>query len=404
MRTHRRQNAGRASRATGLSAARLWLVAAALAVVAFLVVWELGESGVGAALLGKVLGERDLSERAEALDRAVDGALVQVGALDLNVETETRSEGRTRWPHWTKVGRVPQGADLVRCNLALTEAVRAAAGDIIIVRERPPDWRGGRTLDMKLGLGRRETHQIVLRETPGAPQPRPARAPRIAIVIDDVGYGESRTMQAVLDLDGPITVAVVPRTAAGKATAAAAHDAGKEVILHLPMEPQGYPGVDPGEGALLLEHSAADIRRLLGEALDDVPHAVGVSNHMGSAFTADRAQMRALLSALKARGLFFFDSMTTAQSVGLSEAMRARVPVARNSMFLDSRLDEQGRVAVPSRLRDLEALARTRGAVAAIGHPHRETIAALRREMPAMKERGIEFVFLSTLVSEEVGP
>ena len=404
MRMRRAQKTGQIRRAPRLSAASLWVVVAALAVVVLLVVRELGDSGKGAELAGRLFGIRDLSETAVALDRAVDSALVKLGAYDLKTETETRTAGRTRWPHWTKVGRIPAGADLIQCNLAITEAVRAEGGRLHIVRERPPDWRGGRTLDMKLGLGDRETHQIVLRETPGAAAARASDAPRIAIVIDDVGYGESTAAKDVLKLDETITVAVVPHYPASKSAADAAHAAGKEVILHLPMEPDGYPGVNPGEGALLKDQPAGELRERLASAVEGVPHAVGVSNHMGSAFTADRAQMRVLMGALKARGLFFFDSMTTAASVGSSEAGRAGVPVVRNSMFLDSKLDEQGRVDVESRLHDLEALARSRGWAAAIGHARRDTIAALRRAMPAMRARGVEFVFISELVKEGVGP
>jgi polysaccharide deacetylase 2 family uncharacterized protein YibQ len=404
MRARRTQKTGQTRRTPRLSAARLWMVAGTLAVVVFLVVWELGESGRVAELAGKVFGTRDLSEQAMALDRAVDSALVRLGAFDLKAETETRAAGRTSWPHWTKVGRIPAGADIVQCNLAITEAVRAEGGRLHIVRERPPDWRGGRTLDMRLGLGDRETHQIVLRETPGAAATRAAGAPRVAIVIDDLGYGESNAAKTVLELDETITVAVVPHYPASKSAADAAHEAGKEVILHLPMEPEGYPGVDPGEGALLVDQPADEMRKRLASAVEAIPYAVGVSNHMGSAFTADRAQMRVFMGSLKARGLFFFDSMTTAASVGPSEAARAGVPVIRNSLFLDSKLDEQGRVDVAAQLRDLEALARSRGWAAAIGHPRRETIAALRREMPAMRARGVEFVFISDLVREGVEP
>jgi len=404
MRKRRTQKTGRTRRVPRLSAGPLWVVAAALAVVVLLVARELGESGRGAELVARVLGTRDLSEEALALDRAVDSALVKLGAFDLKAETETRTAGRTSWPHWTKTGRIPAGADLVQCNLTITEAVRLEGGKLHVVRERAPDWRGGRTLDMKLGLGDRETHQIVLRETPGAAAARASGGPRIAIVIDDIGYGESSAAKAALELDETITVAVVPHCPASESAAEAAHAAGKEVILHLPMEPVGYPGVNPGEGVLLVGRPASELRELLGAALEGVPHAAGVSNHMGSAFTADRAQMRVLMAALKSRGLFFFDSMTTAASVGSSEAARAGVPSARNSMFLDSKLDEEGRVDVEAQLRDLEALARSRGWAAAIGHPRRETIAALRREMPAMRERGVEFVFISDLVREGDNP
>ncbi len=125
MRKRRTQKTGRTRRAPRLSAGPLWVVAAALAVVVLLVVRELGESGRGAELVAKILGTRDLSEEALALDRAVDSALVKLGAFDLKAETETRAAGRTRWPHWTKTGRIPAGADLIQCNLAITEAVRS---------------------------------------------------------------------------------------------------------------------------------------------------------------------------------------------------------------------------------------------------------------------------------------
>jgi polysaccharide deacetylase 2 family uncharacterized protein YibQ len=404
MRIRRPKKAGQARRSSWLSGLRLWLVVAALAVVALLVVREASESGLGADLARRVFGVRDLSERVAALDRAVDAALVEMGAYDIKAETETRTEGRTTWPHWIKAGRLPAGADLIRCNLEVTEAVRSEGGDVLLVRERAPDWRGGRTLDMKVGIGGRETHEVVLRETPGEPPERPAGAPRIAIVIDDLGYGDSRGLREVLALEDAVTVAVVPASPASGEAAEAARAAGKEVILHLPMQPEGYPGVKPGEGALLVDQTAEELRALVSGALDDVPGAVGVNNHMGSAFTADRTGMRAVMRELGRRGLFFFDSMTTARSVGADEARRAGVPVVRNSMFLDSGLDETGRVDVASQLRDLEALARSRGYASAIGHPRRETLATLRREMPAMKERGIEFVFLSDLIRGEVRP
>jgi len=399
MRRRRTRPAGQSGRASVLSGLRLWILAAGLGVVVLLAVWELASSGKGAPIAAKLFGVRNLAERAQALDRALDAALVQLGTLDLKTEEEAREAGRTRWPHWTKVGRTPPGADLLQCNLAITKAVKAEGGAIQLVRERPRDWRGGRTLDMRLGLGGIETHQVVLRETPGAAA-RPAAKPRVAIVIDDLGYGTSDAMRDVLEIEEPLTVTIVPHYPGTSAAAEAARQAGKEVLLHLPMEPLGYPGVNPGEGALLTSHTAQELRELLAAAVAEVPQAVGISNHMGSAFTADRAQMRVLMAAIKPKGLFFLDSMTTAASVGLSEAKRAGVPVARNSMFIDSKLDEQGRVDVRAQLASLESVARRRGWAIAIGHPRRETVSALKSELKAMRERGIEFVFVSELVGE----
>jgi polysaccharide deacetylase 2 family uncharacterized protein YibQ len=119
---------------------------------------------------------------------------------------------------------------------------------------------------------------------------------------------------------------------------------------------------------------------------------------MGSAFTAYHIEMRVFMQILAKRGLYFLDSMTTPESVGLDEAERAGVPSARNRMFIDSPLDEQGRMNVRSQLEELAALARRNGSAIGIGHPYPGTLEALRRELPLLENQGIELVFVSQLV------
>ncbi len=396
----------KAARVSGPQVVRFWLIAVALVVVVALGVWELVSSGRAADFAQGVFGTRDVTPKAEAVDRALDAAFVKLGIEGVTSEEEPRESGRYVWLHREKRGRIPHDVGLVETNLTITRAVRDVGGRVVRVQERGA--RPGRlaSLDMRFGVGSIETHHVVLKETKppeGAGQglrgglDAAEERPKVAIVIDDFGYNRSETTQGFIDLEQPITMSVLPYTPRTDEIADAAHRAGKEVLAHIPMQPEDWPNIDPGDGVLLLSHSAADVRRLTGAAIDAVPHAVGANNHMGSAFTKDRTRMRAVLETLGARGLFFVDSMTTPQSVGLSEASRAGIRATRNHMFIDSRIDEHGQLDVAAELEELAELARRRGAAVGIGHPSERTLRALRRVLPRMEGQGIDLVYVSEL-------
>ncbi len=390
-----------------MSVLRLWLLIAALGVVVMLAFWEVVASGRAAGVVERVFGARDLTRSGERIDGAVNASFVQLGIVDVASESEPRKEGRDTWPHWEKRGRIPGGVGLVECNLTITRAVRSAGGRVVRARERGPDWRGLSTLDMQLGVSGRETHRVVLKQALPREESSAAAsgaasngdvAPRIAILIDDLGYSHSSVIREFIKIDDPISFSVLPHCPRTTEIADAVRQAGKDLLLHLPMQPEDWPDTDAGDGVLLTEHSHDEIRSLVASALESVPNVVGVNNHMGSAFTKDRARMRTVMSAIGGRGLFFVDSMTTPQSVGLAEAGRAGIPTARNYMFIDSRLDELGELDVASQLDALAGIARRRGSAIGIGHPRGGTLRALRRALPRLKETGIEIVPVSDLV------
>lgn len=392
-----------ARRARVLSLVRTWAVTIAAAVVVILGILELVSSGRLRSMTSRHRGPRDLAEVVVDLDRAVDGVLVKLGASGMTSESEERTSEHYVWTHQEKSGRIPYGISTYECNLAITREIRATGGRVIRAGEEGPDWRGLRTLTMRIGFGDIETHSLVLRESgrSGAdvePAAAAGAAPRIAIVIDDFGNSASEVAMGILDLGYPVTISVLPHCPYTTTIATAAHHAGKEVLVHIPMEPKGYPEVDPGEGALMKDHTREQLTRRINAALDDVPHAVGANNHMGSAFTSQHIPMRVLMRMLRERGLYFLDSMTTPESIGVAEADRAGIPVARNRMFIDSPLDESGRIDIESQLVDLVDIARQRGSAVGIGHPHPETLRALERALPELVQEGIELVFVSELL------
>ncbi|MBX9945045.1 MAG: divergent polysaccharide deacetylase family protein [Reyranella sp.] len=207
--------------------------------------------------------------------------------------------------------------------------------------------------------------------------------PLVAIVIDDVGLDRPRSKRA-WELPGPMTMSFLPYAKDLREQARAARARGHELMLHLPMEPNGRN--DPGPGALLVTMSDAEIRQRTAAALDSFEGFAGVNNHMGSRFTAFRPGMETVLRQLKPRGLMFLDSRTTAQSVGDQTAQELGVPGIVRHVFLD---DEESLEAVRRKLAEAEALARRQGFVVAIGHPHEATLQALAEWLPTVQGKGL---------------
>lgn len=388
----------RGRRRTVASSVRLWIIIGAVVVVAALALMEILSDGglVGGIDMDWVGG--DVGEQSASLDDALAEALVRMGARGVSRSGEERSEDGETWTHWTLDGALPQGYPLYRANIRLTETARKAGGGVIRGTESEPDYLGQSKLELRLGFDERETHRIVLRETRGEAPAERREGPAVAIIIDDFGYNRSETVEGLLSLDAPLTISILPHTPYAREIAEAAHAAGKEVILHIPMEPAGYPDVDPGDGALLLSHTVPEIRRLVAEAAETVPHAAGANHHMGSALSKDRLRMRAVMWALDRLGYFYVDSMTTPESVGFLEAERASVPHARNTLFIDTLLDEYGEADIVTRISDLESVARERGSAIGIGHPTPETLLELAALLPDLEARGVELVFVSELV------
>ncbi|MFN8012317.1 MAG: divergent polysaccharide deacetylase family protein [Holophagaceae bacterium] len=220
---------------------------------------------------------------------------------------------------------------------------------------------------------------------PRTPPPKEAKAPepvlpRLAIIIDDLGYAEPELVTRLVAQPVPFTVAVLPYQEHTKASAEIAHKAGKEVILHLPME--GREDKDPGPDALLDRLPEAELRARTRKALGDVPFIAGANNHMGSKLTADRPRMRTVLEEFRGRKLFFVDSRTSKDTVAYDVAKEVGLPAASRKVFLDDSKDFE---EIRKQWERALNLAKKDGEAIAIGHIYPETVAALERLIPAAK-------------------
>ena len=237
------------------------------------------------------------------------------------------------------------------------------------------------------------THRLTLvRHAAG--KEATANVPRVAIVIDDFGY-DGRLARRFLEIDAPLSFSVLPNGTFSKSIARRVRQAGRELLLHLPMEPKGYPGVNPGIGALLTEMTDIELVAALRKNLDALPYIKGVNNHMGSEFCENEEKLRVVMRELKNRGLFFVDSRTTSRTQAYRVAQEEEVPSAERNVFLDNIQNPQ---AVRRQLKRLIQLAKLKGEAIGIAHPHEVTLKVLKEDVPKLSSNGIELVPVSQLV------
>jgi polysaccharide deacetylase 2 family uncharacterized protein YibQ len=223
----------------------------------------------------------------------------------------------------------------------------------------------------------------------------PPGGARLAIIMDDLGR-DLASGKALVEIDVPVAFAIMPGNAKAAEVADLAHRHGREVLVHMPMEPRGFPGIDPGGDALLVGMQREEIEERVRGFLQRVPHAIGGNNHMGSRFTENPEGMQAVLGVLKESGMFFVDSVTSDRSVALSEARQSGVAAAGRDVFLDNEQDVERIVA---EIRHLVRVARQQGEAIGICHPYPQTLEALRREAAAaLRQSGVELVPVSRLV------
>ncbi len=231
----------------------------------------------------------------------------------------------------------------------------------------------------------------------GAPpeHPRPERQGMVAMIIDDAGYSLDE-LQEFLDLPGPLTIAVLPNLPHSREAAARVLAAGKDLILHCPMQPVGRE--NPGPGALYVGQSADRVAALLDAAFASVPGAIGMNNHMGSAATADPALMTDVLEYLKEKNLFYIDSRTTADTVGPRIARELGVPFTQRDVFID---DDPVETKVGVAFDAGIVAARSTGSVVMIGHVQNRSVAAiLRSRNAALEGLGLKWASLRDVMRD----
>lgn len=226
------------------------------------------------------------------------------------------------------------------------------------------------------------------------PPPAAPLLPRLAIVVYDLGYEPSRDAEW-LKVPETITVAVIPFGPSSRKVAESARAKGWGVILQVPMEPEA-PASDRTERFRIRRGMSADeMESLLSRMAAELPQATGASNYMGSAVTADREAMDAYVSALKKRGFFLLDSLTTSKSVALEAARRAGVPAARRDAFLDGSMSAE---EMRRQWKRSISIAREKGAAVLICRGRMESLRVILELLPRLKQEQVQAITLEELL------
>ncbi|NLN85371.1 MAG: divergent polysaccharide deacetylase family protein [Candidatus Cloacimonetes bacterium] len=244
--------------------------------------------------------------------------------------------------------------------------------------------------------------EVILSYAPRTAQQRAGKK-YISIVVDDFGSVEGETLQEWLALPTQITFAIMPGFKQSVNTMTLADQQGRETLVHVPMEPIGYPRQNPGENAILVQMNQAQVERTLLKHLNSLPLCMGVNNHMGSLATADNTIMGWVMDVLKKKNKGFLDSRTSNVSIAYQVAQKARIPAWRNDIFLDSPdiTDE----TLERKINAIQDLATRNSTVVVITHCHNpEKLIYLHKFLDRVQALGFTLIPLSQVGKTDLAP
>ncbi len=356
---------------------------------------------IGIGLMGKFISSRplDLRENVAQIDSLIRTRLEQsVWAIEsTDLTQEEMAQAGVVWLHISRQYELPPVAEV---RTAVTSALRREVGRVGAELRVVNDDQEGMLLSVTFAGA--ETHTLRFstgtlsddEKAPVAAVEAPQDGPAIAIIVDDLGYGDEAAKR-LSSLGVPLTVSVLPKLGASRKSAEIAREAGLEVMLHLPMATDADEPPEPGEIHVGMSRDA--VARVFEENLATVPGAVGVNNHKGSKLTTLETEMSTFMSILGESSLYFVDSMTTSESVALDVAREFGLKAIGNDIFLDN---ERDMVNIEVRLNELMRTAERRGYAVGICHAKTATVDALRELLPAIQARGFRLVPVSELLAK----
>ena len=209
--------------------------------------------------------------------------------------------------------------------------------------------------------------------------------PKLAIIIDDVSVASH--VKAIKDLGYNLTMSFLPPS---KGRPHSAKLAAREnfYMVHLPMEAQNFSAEEPN--TLRVSHTQDEISSRIREIKQMFPKVKYINNHTGSKYTEDESAMNRLILAMNSNNISFVDSRTTSKTQAPKVMKNFALKYVARDVFLDHHMEKS---YVKKQIKEAISIAKTEGMAIAIGHPHKNTILALKESRELFKE--VDLVFLN---------
>ncbi|UTC83309.1 divergent polysaccharide deacetylase family protein [Treponema denticola] len=214
---------------------------------------------------------------------------------------------------------------------------------------------------------------------------------KLIFVFDDAGHNLEQ-LQYFLDLPFPCTIAVLPKLPNSRETARRIRSAGKELILHQPMQALN-PNINPGDGAVKPGMDREEIKKIVASNVEEIGPIAGMNNHEGSLITSDEKAMEAVLELCKEKNIYFLDSRTSSKSVVPQVAKKLNMNIWERAVFLDNKKDK---AYMKKQIIEGLEIASQRGEAIMIGHVFTVDLAILLKEMYSdLTQEGYTFSTIS---------
>jgi polysaccharide deacetylase 2 family uncharacterized protein YibQ len=353
-----------------------------------------------------VTGDADYRQRAALVREAIDHLLVaqKVSVAHLAVQekrAQRASGGHIVWSERASSVTLGASGSIEELKDLCEEAVYPKGGRVF--NQEADTWQGKPAIRLDIAwsgeLGGEPLNLIaerlyVLASVPPAlPPAPPKKRGKLAIIVDDCGYDQD-AVEKITALKQKLTFAIIPYRQFSKQALSRILSQHKEAILHLPMEPLDAAQMSENI-TIKVAMNSQEIAGITTRAIEELPGVIGVNNHQGSRATGDERVMRAVLSVVKGRGLFFVDSNTQPQTLAWKTADAMGVPYALNRAFLDGEADVG---YITGRLRRAARAAMEEGSYVAICHARPHTAIALAETLDELEKEGVDFVFVTTLL------
>lgn len=378
-----------------------WLgVLAASALVLFaageLVAWAASDSGRLALWRHLHMGER--SHAVRIVGNRIEKGLQRAGIAASAIESRTL-EGDGASLHW-RVTLPPNGAPLL-VNHLVTRAVEAGGGVVLSGRERTAD-DGSLVVTLTLGVPGRPTHELEIVRPHAHDEDAPPQLAQLALLLYAADEDQPLLVSACKRAE-PFAVGAVA-TGAGKSDALrAAHDAKREVVLFMPMEPENYPRVNPGPATLLVNMTAGRIEQSLRREIELASPVVAVANFMGSFATQDESFMTAFYRELTRQHLPFLHVSAVPRAVCRPLAASVGAAYDTPDEMLDGETRRGDAKLLDRAWNDVLERARKRGHAIVLLRVTPKSAPWLDSAFGEKRLKGVELVPLSTVIRRPPG-